>query len=187
MNLQSQLESLLFVAGDNGLRLEEIMRLLGVYEPKALYLLAVLKIKHDNDPTSGLQLQQFGHKYQLVTKAFNQEIIERYAQSPFANKLTQAGLETLAIIAYQQPITRLQIDEIRGVQSQAMLQKLMRYDLIEEIGRQDSPGRPILYGLTDYFYQYFGLATLADLPSIDFDFQSVNQKKDDGQLFASPS
>lgn len=166
MKSLSQLESLLFVAGEQGLRLEEIMSLLGVYESRAQYLLALLKDKYASDENSGLCLVKQGEHYLLLTKAENEGLVKAYAQSPFSSQLSKAALETLAIIAYEQPITRLKIEDIRGVQTQGLLQKLQLHDLIEEVGREESPGRPILYGVTAYFYNYFGLASLEELPEI---------------------
>ena len=93
--------------------------------------------------------------------------MEAYAHSPFTQKLSRAAVETLAIVAYRQPITRMGIDEIRGVSSITMLQKLLARDLIREVGRLEAPGRPVLYGVTDYFMDYFGLKSLEDLPNIE--------------------
>lgn len=83
------------------------------------------------------------------------------------NTLSQAALETLAIIAYNEPITRIVVDEIRGINSSHMIRKLVSMDLIEEKGRSDSAGRPILYGVTDKFLDYFGLANTSELPKIE--------------------
>lgn len=166
-NQMSACEALLFVAGDNGISLEELCTLLEIKSSQVRYTLMCLQLKLAQDPQSGLALKQFNHRYHLVTKSIHQEIIQDYAVSPFATKLSNAALETLAIVAYQSPTTRMAVDAIRGVQSGNMLKKLMSYNLIEEQGRQESPGHPILYGVTDYFFEYFGLRSTDDLPSIE--------------------
>lgn len=94
------------------------------------------------------------------------EVIKSYAISPLSTNLSQAALETLAIIAYKQPLTRMEIDEIRGVQTSGALQKLTLRGLIEEKGRVEGPGRAILYGTSRYFLDYFGLKKLSELPKI---------------------
>lgn len=167
MNLGAAIESLLFVAGEEGLTLEELALL--VEQPAEVMKYGVLKLaeKYRNEPASGIELAIIDGRFQLVTKKCYAEIIKQYAVSPFAVQLSQAALETLAIIAYRQPVTRLEIDEIRGVHSSAMVKKLIHHDLVKEKGRRETPGRPILYGVSDYFYQYFGLKSLTDLPVLD--------------------
>ncbi|AMB92063.1 SMC-Scp complex subunit ScpB [Aerococcus christensenii] len=167
MNLIGQCQSLLFVSGEEGLSLVELASLVDQPQEKVRYALLVLEEELSHNPHSAIRLGKVKDRYQLVTKSAFSETIKTYARSPFALKLSQQALETLAIIAYQQPITRLAIDEIRGVGSSAMIQRLMMHDLICEAGRQNSPGRPILYQVTDYFYQYFGLKNLSDLPDLE--------------------
>ncbi len=166
MNAVAAIESLLFVAGEDGIAIDELANLLEVRHEWAFYHVMVLAQKLKNDPRSGLRLTVINERVQMVTKSEYGEIVKNYAVSPFSTKLSQAALETLAIIAYQQPVTRLVIDDIRGVQSSNMIHKLLERDLIMETGRQNSPGRPIIYGVTNYFYQYFGLESLEDLPDI---------------------
>lgn len=165
------LESLLFVAGDEGLTMEEITALLEVTPLEAHNLATALKRSYEENPDTGLTLIETRRRYQMATKKEYSELIKEYAVSPFSAHLSQAALETLAIIAYRQPITRMDIDEIRGVQSQAMLQRLQLRGLVRDVGRADTPGRPILYGTTEYFMNYFGLTDLDDLPSADVLFQ----------------
>lgn len=180
MDQLPKIESLLFVSGENGLTSDELATLLEIDRETLDYQLLRLKKRYENDQSSGLQLVTINHHYQLVTKPQFAEIIKQYAQSPFAQKLTQASLETLAIIAYQQPVTRLTIDDIRGVNSNGMIQKLEQRDLIKIVGKQESPGRPNLYGVTDYFYQYFGLNSLEEMPDLSTLLQKTN---DEDQLF----
>lgn len=175
------LESLLFVAGDEGLTLEEVTSLLEVTPLEAHNLATSLKRKYEENEHTGLTLIETRRRYQMATKKEYSELIREYAVSPFSAHLSQAALETLAIIAYRQPITRMDIDEIRGVQSQAMLQRLQLRGLVRDVGRAETPGRPILYGTTDYFMNYFGLTDLEDLPSAEVLFQL--QEEQAFQLF----
>ncbi|RPA61274.1 SMC-Scp complex subunit ScpB [Aerococcus agrisoli] len=167
MSAVGAIESLLFVAGEDGIAIDELANLLEMRQEWAFYYVMVLGQKLKNDDQAGLRLTVINERVQLVTKSEYGQIVKNYAVSPFATKLSQAALETLAIIAYQQPITRMAIDDIRGVQSSNMIHKLLERDLIMEQGRQNSPGRPIIYGVTNYFYQYFGLESLEDLPDIN--------------------
>jgi segregation and condensation protein B len=114
--------------------------------------------------TRGLRLQWSGEAVQLTTAPAASSVIERFLGLELTTRLSQAALETLAIIAYMQPATRPQIDHIRGVNSDGALRSLLSKGLIEELGRQDTPGRPILYGTTPEFLQHFGLTTIEELP-----------------------
>lgn len=165
MNYQSAIESLLFVAGEDGLSVSQLVALLNTTVSTIEDSIEKLKENYDLRE-SGITIVMFANKYQMVTRGKYAEIIKQYAISPFASKLSQASLETLAIIAYKQPITRSKIDEIRGVQSANALSKLQLRDLIEAKGKEQSPGKPILYGTTDYFLDYFGMTTLEELPDI---------------------
>lgn len=166
MNETAAIETLLFVAGDEGLALSEISSLLACSTQHAYQLLRELQIECEASETRGLTLLEVGEQYQLATKKDYAEIIKNYAISPLSTNLSQAALETLAIIAYKQPLTRMEIDEIRGVQTSGSLQKLTIRGLIEEKGRVEGPGRAILYGTAHYFLDYFGLKQLSELPEI---------------------
>ena len=172
-NYISVLEGLLFVAGDDGISLEEASYILELERSAVRQLLDELK-KRLEDENSGLELLLTASHYKLVTKASLKSYIEKYAVSPYSSQLSQASLETLAIIAYKQPVTRVDIESIRGVQSSGSIQKLLLRDLIEEAGRLDSPGRPKLYKTTAYFMDYFGLESLDALPDASdlFDLNS---------------
>ncbi|WP_034549979.1 SMC-Scp complex subunit ScpB [Carnobacterium funditum] len=166
MNETAAIETLLFVAGDEGLALNEIAALLICSTQHAYQLLMALQKTYDTCETRGLTLLEVGEHYQLATKKEYAEVIRSYAISPLSTNLSQAALETLAIIAYKQPLTRMEIDEIRGVQTSGALQKLMIRGLIEEKGRIEGPGRAILYGTSHYFLGYFGLKKLSELPEL---------------------
>ena len=186
-NYISVLEGLLFVAGDDGITLEEASYILELERSAVRQLLDELK-KRLEDENSGLELLLTASHYKIVTKASLKSYIEKYAVSPYSSQLSQASLETLAIIAYKQPVTRVDIESIRGVQSSGSIQKLLLRDLIEEAGRLDSPGRPKLYKTTAYFMDYFGLESLDALPDasdlFDLDSEEANQLfRDNHDLF----
>ncbi|WPJ89962.1 SMC-Scp complex subunit ScpB [Facklamia hominis] len=161
-----KIAGLLFVAGEEGISLEALQETLKVPQEELLELLAQLQHHLSEDSMSPIDLVNYGQRYFLMTQSDLDETIRAFAQSPLQQKLSRAAIETLAIVAYRQPVTRVTIDEIRGVSSQAMLQKLLLRDLIAEVGRLDAPGRPLLYGVTPYFYNYFGLTSIDDLPEI---------------------
>ena len=186
-NYISVLEGLLFVAGDDGITLEEASYILELEKSAVRQLLDELK-KRLEDENSGLELLLTASHYKLVTKASLKSYIEKYAVSPYSSQLSQASLETLAIIAYKQPVTRVDIESIRGVQSSGSIHKLLLRDLIEEAGRLETPGRPKLYKTTAYFMDYFGLESLDALPDasdlFDLDSEEANQLfRDNHDLF----
>lgn len=186
-NYISVLEGLLFVAGDDGITLEEASYILELERSAVRQLLDELK-KRLEDENSGLELLLTASHYKLVTKASLKSYIEKYAVSPYSSQLSQASLETLAIIAYKQPVTRVDIESIRGVQSSGSIQKLLLRDLIEEAGRLETPGRPKIYKTTAYFMDYFGLESLDALPDaselFDLDSEEANQLfRDNHDLF----
>lgn len=177
---EAVIEALLFVAGDEGLSLEELSTLLESSTQEIYAALTQLQQKYESEK-SGLTLLEVGNRFELATKKEFSDIVKKYAVSPFATSLSQAALETLAIIAYKQPVTRMEVDEIRGVQSSGSIHKLVLRDLIEEKGRVEAPGRPIIYGTTDYFMNYFGLKTLLELP--DISELEAEEEEDETELF----
>ncbi|MGX7029947.1 SMC-Scp complex subunit ScpB [Vagococcus zengguangii] len=166
-SLQSKIEALLFVVGQEGVSIDELAYY--TQQPTSIIYQEIehLMNKYQQDENSALNILEVGTQFVLTTKKEMAELLKDYAQSSLSHNLSQAALESLSIVAYKQPITRVEIDEIRGVQSAGSLQKLLSRNLIEERGRLDGPGRPILYGTTNYFMNYFGLETLNDLPSIE--------------------
>lgn len=186
MSLVGALESLLFVAGDSGLSLADMVALTNHTISEIEENIEKLEQYYMENEHSGLTVVSFAGRYQLVTKGKYAELVRQYAISPFATKLSQAALETLAIVAYKQPLTRSEIDKIRGVQSTGALQKLQLRDLIEVKGRENSPGKPILYGTTDYFMNYFGINDLAELPDMEQFVQKDPEELHDlfGQRYA---
>src|SRR5699024_686745 len=166
MNDIAVIEALLFVAGDDGLSIEELSKLTDNTLDVVVAKIEDLAKRYDLDETSGLKIIETANTYQIVTKRETADYIKKYAQSPFSQILSQPLLETLAIIAYKQPITRIEIEDIRGVQVASNLQKLRSRQLIEEVGRLDKPGKPLLYGTTAFFLDYFGVNSIEELPPL---------------------
>lgn len=162
----SQIEALLFVSGDEGRSLDELAYLLKTTTAEVYQALEKLNQHYLENSECAIELKELGNRFMLTTKKQYTQLLKKYAQSPMANRLSQAALETLAVIAYKQPITRLEVDQIRGVNSSASIQKLLTFQLIEETGRLDAPGRPRIYATSQYFMDYFGLRDLKELPDI---------------------
>ncbi|WP_338199140.1 SMC-Scp complex subunit ScpB [Lactobacillus rizhaonensis] len=171
----AQLEALLYVAGDNGIESTNLCELLQIGKPALRELTKSLQEKLQKNPDSGLQIQRLNDSYKLTTRPEVSKTIENFFQKDLTKSLSQSALEILSIIAYKQPITRIEIDEIRGVNSSGALQTLIWRGLVRINGKKEAPGHPNLYVTTDYFLQYFGYQSLADLPLIeDFEDDSVN-------------
>ncbi|QFK71860.1 SMC-Scp complex subunit ScpB [Pradoshia sp. D12] len=168
VNWKSILEALLFAAGDEGLSLEQISSVLEVTEEEAKDALYDLKELYQNEDR-GICVVELAGVYQLATKKVHAPYLKKLVETPSANTLSQASLETLAIIAYKQPITRIEIEAIRGVKTERPLQTLMAKALIQETGRAEGAGRPYLYGTTKEFLDYFGLKSLDELPALQDD------------------
>ena len=165
--MKSAIESLLFASGEP-LSLSDLSNHL---EEKSKNVEAVLQEmieEYENTTSRGIKLISIRGKYQLVTKGENADYLQKLLKKNKRQSLSQASIESLAIIAYKQPITRVDIDEIRGVKSESAVNKLIERDLIKEVGRLEVPGRPILYGTTEEFLRQFELKDLKDLPSLDF-------------------
>ncbi|XBG74113.1 SMC-Scp complex subunit ScpB [Enterococcus cecorum] len=162
----SQLEALLFVAGDEGMSINELSYVLSLSTEQVFEGLVQLNQKYKEDETCAIELKEYANRYMMTTKGKYQNLLQKYSQSPMVARLSQAALETLAVIAYKQPLTRMEVDQIRGVNSSASIQKLLNFQLIEEKGRLEVPGRPRIYATTDYFMDYFGLKNIDELPDI---------------------
>ena len=173
--MEGVLEGLLYVQGDNGLTLKEIMNILSLSEEEAKNLVYQLK-KHYEEENRGLRLNYLGNTLKLTTKQEHKEYYEKLLENPRTHVLSQAALEVLAIIAYNEPVTRGQVDEMRGVDSIFVLRKLLAKGLIKESGRSNLPGHPILYKTTDDFLDYFGLSTKEDLPDISITIDDSEEK-----------
>lgn len=165
MSMTAPVEALLFVVGSQGLSTEELAHALQMNIDETRSLCLTLQEEYEKR-TAGIKLVELAGTWQLVTRAEHAEYIKRLATSPTSTQLSNAALEVLSIVAYKQPISRLGVEHIRGVNSDGVITTLNHRQLIEEVGRQDSPGRPILYGTTDLFLQTFGLKSLGDLPQL---------------------
>jgi segregation and condensation protein B len=159
-------ESLLFAAGDEGLTMKQICEVLELDEGIAVQVLHELKEEYKENANRGITLVQMAGAYQLVTKKEYSPYLKKLVDSPHTSTLSQAALETLAIIAYKQPITRMEIEEIRGVKTERPLHTLVAKALIKEVGRAEGAGRAYLYGTTKEFLDYFGLKNIEDLPPL---------------------
>ena len=168
MNLEAILEGLLFVSGEDGISKDKIISILEITEDEADNLINKL-LDNYNDDSRGITIKKFGDEYKLVTKKEHAEYYKKLVDNEVSETLSNSALETLAIIAYNEPITRIAVDEIRGVSSAHIIRKLVFKNLIKEVGRSDLPGKPILYGVTDQFLDYFGLNSTKDLPKIEFE------------------
>jgi segregation and condensation protein B len=169
IDLLASLEALLFVApgavtpAQLAAALElptpEVER--GLDELESLYLAAI--------PARGLRLQRYRGRVQLTTPPAAAPAVERFLGLEASSRLSRAALETLAIILYRQPVTRPQIDAVRGVNSDGVLKSLLLKGLVQEVGRAEAPGRPILYSATPECLQYFGLSSLSELPPLNLE------------------
>jgi segregation and condensation protein B len=162
VTLAAQVEAVLFVA-DRPVSVQELAKLL-VVSPDAIEDAVAWLEGGSGD--RGIALQRQGQALQMVSHPLAAPVVQRFLGLEMSGKLSAAALETLAIIAYRQPVTRTQIEQIRGVNPDYAVNNLVARGLIEEVGRQNSVGRPILYGTTFEFLRAFGLRSLAELPDV---------------------
>lgn len=179
MNLVAVLEGLLFVAGDEGISLEKAESILEVSRDQLVNLIKELHVNCQKEDR-GIKMEILGNNLKLVTKKEHKNYYEKLVEEE-SRTLSEAALETLAIIAYNEPLTRIHVDEIRGVSSAHIIRKLVSLELVKDLGRSDLPGRPLLYKTTDKFLDYFGLASVSELPKIE----EVYDQTDDIDLYDS--
>jgi segregation and condensation protein B len=163
LTLENLVESLLFVA-DGPVPVSQLASALDARPQQVKTALLALEESYQE---SGLQLQHNNGRVQLTTHPLAAAAIEQFLGLESQQQLSSAALEALAIVAYRQPITRPQVDGVRGVNSDSVLKNLLFKGLLEEAGRSEGPGRPILYGTTSVFLQHFGLASLHELPPLE--------------------
>jgi len=179
--LEAVIEGLLFVVGEDGLTLEQLESVTGESAEVVKTALSNLREEYEKE-SRGIRIHFLGNTFKLTTKQEHKSYYQKLVEVPGTSHLSQASLETLAIIAYNEPITRVEIDEIRGVSTVQIIRKLLAKNFIKEVGRSDAPGRPILYKTTSEFLDYFGLATVDDLPK----FESIQvEEKEDVDLYES--
>lgn len=165
INWKGILEALLFAAGDEGLSVKQIASVLEITEYQATDIVESLKEEYVSD-VRGIQVIEIAGVYQMTTKKEHSDYLKRLVETSSTQGLSQAALETLAIIAYKQPITRAEIDEIRGVKTERPIHTLVTKVLIKEVGRAEGSGRAYLYGTTKEFLDYFGLNSIDELPPL---------------------
>ncbi|MFS0751535.1 SMC-Scp complex subunit ScpB [Oceanobacillus sp. 1P07AA] len=163
--LKGVTEGLLFASGDEGVTLKQLSKILDIGIDAVEHLLEELRFEYEREDR-GLMIIQSNDIFHLTTKPEHSSYFKRLIDSPRTSKMSQAALETLAIIAYRQPITRAEIDEIRGVRSERPVQTLITRSLIEECGRKDTVGRPVLFQTSKEFLTFFGLSALDELPPL---------------------
>ena len=180
MNLTGVVEGILFVVGDEGITLKDLAETLELGVPETKAILKELQSEYEKD-NRGIRISFLGDAFKLTTKKEHKEYYEKLVDQGEPTPLSQASLETLAIIAYNQPITRVQVDEMRGVSSQHIIRRLVARNLVKASGKSSLPGRPNLYATTSDFLDYFGLSTIGDLPKLE-DEESTSEEK---ELFTS--
>lgn len=175
-------EGLLFAAGDEGMTVKQLADVMEI-DAKTVQL-AIEELKYDYEhETRGISLMQSRAYFHLTTKPEHASYFQRLMDAPHSSRLSQAALETLAIIAYQQPITRTEVEEIRGVKSERPIQTLMNRSLVEERGRREGIGRPILFGTTRDFLTYFGLTSIEELPPLPEDVENLDMEEEADLFF----
>ena len=185
MNLKAVIEGLLFVVGDDGLDLDEISKILEISKDETKELIKELQNDYQSSDR-GIRIDFLGDKLKLTTKKGHNIYYQKLLTTEDNNTLSQAALETLAIIAYNQPITRVKVDELRGISNNHIIRKLVAKGLIKEGGRSNMPGRPILYETTSEFLDYFGLSSIDELPDMrDFLEEEEKEAEDDVDLYQS--
>ncbi|MFD1850532.1 SMC-Scp complex subunit ScpB [Oceanobacillus bengalensis] len=177
--IKGVLEGLLFASGDEGISFKQVCAIIEISEETAKHVLEELKFDYERRDR-GMMIMESHDILHLTTKPEHSSFYKRLLEVPQTTRMSQAALETLAIIAYRQPITKTEIEEIRGVKSDRPVQTLLARLLIEEVGRKDSVGRPILYGTNKDFLTYFGLTSLDELPPLpeSDDTEDINQEAD---------
>lgn len=180
--LLGAVEAILFAMGES-VSLSKIASAIGKDETEAKRLLEELK-KQYQKKERGIQLIELEDSYQLCTKPELYDYLIQVAKQPKKHVLTDVLRETLAIVAYKQPVTKIEIEKIRGVKSDHAVNKLVEYDLVCEVGRLDAPGKPLLFGTTEEFLRRFGVQSVEELPSIapeqleDFKEEAEREIKD---------
>jgi len=173
------IEGILFVCGDEGISLNQLADALeyNAYDLEAIMDIYVTEFNNRED--RGIEIVNYGKKYKLVSKAVSHPYCQKLFEQNTTKQYSQAALETLAIIAYKQPITRVEIEEIRGVGCDMMIRKLLDKGLIREAGRLETAGKPFTYEVTEEFMDQFSLASLEELPELP-DYKNEHE---DGELF----
>ncbi len=179
-NLKGRIEAILFVAGE-AVTVKELARALQAEEKAVKAELNAIRDEYDYDQR-GFLLKRFGDKVQLATRPLYAQDVLRLLQPVQQQSLSQAAMETLAVVAYKQPVTRAEVEQVRGVKCDYSLQSLINKGLIKETGRKDTIGRPILFGTTDEFLSHFGLEGLEYLPPLPENPQESSPEEAEEEL-----
>jgi len=174
--MKAIVEGLLFLSGEDGLTLEEISNIIEKDIEDVKLLIKELYNDYINEER-GIQIEFLGDHFKLTTKKEHKEYYKKLVIDDENSILSQSALETLAIIAYNAPITRIEIDNIRGVNSSYVVRKLLLKGLIEEVGRSEAPGRPRIYNVTPRFLDYFGLGSINELPKLEEKEEIIDEEK----------
>lgn len=161
--LEGIIEGLLFASGDR-LSLEKICEIAGIDKKTAKLVINNMIVNYNNDPSRGITIREISNGYQICSKPELYDYVKTLFEPKQKSGLSQAAFETLAIIAYNRPITKAKVEQIRGVNSDSAISKLLEKNLIKEAGRLDAPGKPILYETTEEFFRSFGYKSDSDLP-----------------------
>lgn len=180
MNKVAILEGLLFVVGDEGLTLDKISEILEITKDEAKELLKKLRDVYESDER-GIRISFLGDSFKLTSKKEHKEYYQKLLNNDNSDFLSSASLETLAYIAYNQPVTRMDVDLARGISSAHIIRKLVARDLVKVSGKSDLPGHPNIYKTTSDFLDYFGLSSLSDLPELP----KVGNNDEEEDLFTS--
>lgn len=175
-------EGVLFASGDEGITLRQLSSILEATKATVSHVIDELKYDYEHKGR-GIMIIESREVFHLTTKPEHSDYYKKLLETPQATRMSQAALETLAIIAYRQPITRTEIEEIRGVKSDRPVQTLIARSLIEEVGRRDSIGRPALFATNTDFLTYFGLTSLEELPPLPEDLADRDTAVQDADLF----
>lgn len=164
LNIQAAIEAILFTMGVS-VEASRLAEALEIEKAQVTEVVKQMKERYEEEDR-GIRILELEDAYQLCTKTEYYEYLIRIAKQPKKYALTDVLLETLSIVAYKQPVTRLEIEKIRGVKCDHPINKLLEYGLIEEVGRLDAPGRPILFGTTEDFLRSFGVSSVSELPQM---------------------
>ncbi|AXI09384.1 SMC-Scp complex subunit ScpB [Oceanobacillus zhaokaii] len=175
------IEGLLFASGDEGITIKQLSKIIDIQESAAIHIIEELKYDYEHS-NRGMMIMQSHDVFHLTTKPEHSNYFKKLLDIPKQTRMSQAALETLAIIAYRQPITKTEMEEIRGVGSDRAVQTLLARSLIEELGRKDAVGKPILYGTSKDFLTYFGLTSLEDLPALP-ETENTEEMTQEADLF----
>jgi segregation and condensation protein B len=180
--MMAVIEAVLFAMGDS-VELSKLSQVLDITEVQVSELIAKMNVRYKKEDR-GIYIAELDSAVQLCTKPSLYEYLVKVAKAPRKLSLSDTLLETLSIIAYKQPVTRMEIEKIRGVSCEHAINRLMEFDLVQELGRMDAPGRPLLFGTTEEFLRTFGVKSLGDLPIADTDQIEYFKKQAEAEVDA---